>query len=423
MNLKAILLTLFVTAAALLGQSGSPDPAFAGVPFEEWLAKGETAQIPWKVQVSAGDLSVHQRLHALLRVEVDGKELVKRRGRGELLLLAEFTDHDGRTYRTHNSLKLDDVTSETAQSYMECLVHALVAPGDYRIGLVLLDSVSGDHSAARRTLRVEPLKNDPLPQSWTGLPPVEYPLTTGEASARWFQPVLSGRLNLPLNTRRPVRVELLVNVTPSEGTPRRATAFNLNMDFLIPSAKVISQVNAGAGAVKVALLDLSRQRVTFEQEISQGWDWPRLKASFQESDPNKIDVRSLQNREHNAEFFVREISRRMEAAGDGAPCAFIILSAPMEFEPDTARPSPPRGNRNCRLFYVRYSWAAEAWRRQMRDSRISRRAPVMDEPPPTAPYDSLEPLLRTLEPRLFEVTGARDFRKALAAILGEISRW
>ena len=376
-------LWLILCSAAAWAQSGIPDPKFAEVPFDQWLAQGDMAQIPWKVQTATYDLSVHQRLHVRARIEVDGKELVKRKGRGEFLFLVQFRDRDGHPYQTHNSLKLDDVTAETSRAYMECLVDALVVPGEYRVDLVLLDTISKDHSVAHRTLRVEPLKNDPLPETWTGLPAVEFLGMKDGPPERWFQPNLSGRLHLPLRTRRPVHIELLVNVTPSEQTERQSSAYNLSMGFLLPAAKAISQIDVGNGSLDVALLDLSRQKVTFEQENVRELDWPQLSASFKEADPNKIDVRSLQNREHNAEFFVREMSRRIESAG-GAPdnpaTVFILLSAPMAFASgDAPYPVQPSGNRNHRFYYIRYSWAAEVWHRAMRDPRVFRRPPRSEE--------------------------------------------
>ena len=39
-----------------------------------------------------------------------------------------------------------------------------------------------------------------------------------------------------------------------------------------------------------------------------------------------------------------------------------------------------------------------------------------------APIDQLEPLLKPLEPRLFEVATPEQFRKALAVILAEIAK-
>jgi hypothetical protein len=37
-------------------------------------------------------------------------------------------------------------------------------------------------------------------------------------------------------------------------------------------------------------------------------------------------------------------------------------------------------------------------------------------------FDQLEPLLKPLDPRLFDVSTPEQFRKALATILGEIAK-
>ena len=56
-------------------------------------------------------------------------------------------------------------------------------------------------------------------------------------------------------------------------------------------------------------------------------------------------------------------------------------------------------------------------------SRAGRRNPgaVQQQPAPEA-FDSLEPLLKPLQPRLFEVYTPDQFRKALGVILEELAR-
>ena len=68
----------------------------------------------------------------------------------------------------------------------------------------------------RLQLHVNPLKNDPLAGSWRDLPPVEI-LQPEQSPDDMFLPNITGRLNLPLETRRPVRVDVLVNASPRLG--------------------------------------------------------------------------------------------------------------------------------------------------------------------------------------------------------------
>src|SRR5262249_45536496 len=182
-------------------------------------------------------------------------------------------------------MRLKDVTDAAAKSNFIYAQPALVVPGDYRVDLAVLDVGTGEHAAVERTLHVPPLKGDPLPDSWNGLPPVEFAVVADPPDG-WFQPALNGRLHRPLETRRPVRVEVMVNASPSANGPRvRATGLsNQNLGDLLPAVKVISQVDLSPGALNVSLLDLTRRQVLFTQEHvgprGQPLDWPRMRPAL-----------------------------------------------------------------------------------------------------------------------------------------------
>jgi hypothetical protein len=234
---------------------------------------------------------------------------------------------------------------------------------------------------------------------------------------------------LPLETRRPVRIELLVNLTPSE----QASAMRRNsrtLGALIPALKVLSQIDALNGSLNIAALDLARRRVCFEQDSVRDLDWPRLKMSLAQADPNVIDVHSLENRGQNAQFFLTEVSRRIAAGGDAAaklPAEpvriLIVLSGPVVFDrSEDLHPIHPTNDLNCRVFYIRYH------SRSMRPPS----APLLPSSasghhPPTrsasgTELDYLEQTLKPLKPRLFDVYSPQQFRKILGALMDEISR-
>jgi hypothetical protein len=423
---KALLFVLSIVASApqVFAQGGSLDPTIGGIPFERWLTEGGQTQIRWTAGVSGGQLSSHQRLLARVTIQLDGVELEKRRGKGQLILLVQFKDGAGRVYRTHQSFELQAVTEAARGQYFVYTQDALVAPGDYRVTFAVLATATQEHSIAQRTLHVAALKNDPLPEAWRDLPPVEF-LSDAATPDAWFLPSVSGRLHLPLETRRPVRIELLVNVTPSE----QASAMRRNsrtLGALIPALKVLSQIDAHNGSLNIAALDLARRRVCFEQDAVRDLDWPRLKVSLAQADPNVIDVHSLENRGQNAQFFLAEVSRRIAAKQPAEPvCIMIVLSGPVVFERgEDLHPIQPTNNLNCRVFYIRY------YARPMRPpsapllpSSASGRRSI----PPTrsasgAEMDYLEQTLKPLKPRLFDVYSAQQFRKTLGALLDEISR-
>ncbi len=411
-------LCLFLACALpVFAQGGSPDPIFAGIPFERWLEDAEPPQIPWKVEVTAHDLSRHQRLRASVRIQVDGKELVKRRGKSELVMLVQFNDAQGQAYQIHNKYDLNEVQDELRNADLVYTQEAWVLPGEYRVSMALLDSSSGEHSATRRTLRVPGLRNDPLPKMWRDLPPVEF-LTAEDVADRWFLPSITGRLHLPVAARRPVHINVLANVSLSELAANTPAAYSMSMGSLIPALKVLSQIEVQNGSLDLALLDVSRRRITFEQKEARDVDWPELRKGLKDADPNVIDVESLKNRKSNLEFLATEVSRRIEAAPRSQPQVFIVLSGPMAFvEGDSSRTVQPGRHGNARVFYIRlHPWLSLG-------PRARRGGPGMI--PRAMPHWGFDSLVRTLDgfkPRVFEITTPMEFRKALATMIEEIAR-
>jgi len=430
------------SASTAADSRGVLDPAFRRVPFDQWVAKSEPAQIHWSVNVSKARLSSHQRLQTKIEALVDDRELAKRRGKGGLVMLVQFKDSDGRRYQSHAAMDLRDMKDPGRGAEAVFSLDALVTPGSYGITTVIFDPATGEHSVVQRTLRVDALGNDPLPDAWKDLPPVEL-LSVAEPPDAWFLPRITGRLHLPIGANRPVRVDLLMNASPSDDGdgPKVGIAANWNLGVLVPAMKALSQLDAGDGSVNIAVLDLMRRQIPFEQKMEGNLDWPRLKAAIEEANPNVIDVHALQNREQNAQFFVTEVARRISAASaalesdTGEPFrVVIVLSAPMAFHSGAdMHPITVAAPRNCRVFYIRYHAYAPVVLPRMpedfgtpRGLARSRRAGSPSPVPPGAgahePADSLERTLRPLQPQLFDVVTPEEFRKALGKMLEEISR-
>jgi hypothetical protein len=184
----------------------------------------------------------------------------------------------------------------------------------------------------------------------------------------------------------------------------------------VPATKILSQVEWRNATFSLALLDLSRRRVTYSQENTRGLDWSKASNSFADINPAIIDVKSLENRTRSAEFFLDEIGRRI-----GAPKrsqVVIVLSSAVAFE--TAQEMHPGLNipSNTRVFYIRYQ--------PLPPIPFSGRPRPNGGLPPRArfvvPVDQLEPLLKPLAPRLFEVATPEQFRRALAVMLSEIAK-
>jgi hypothetical protein len=353
-------LCLIGGAESISAQNGSLDPAFKTIPFDSWIDQGDQAHIRWTAHVLPVELSNHQRLQAKIDIQVDGNELARRRGKGFLVILVQFTDSDNRIYQTHEAIDLQLIKDDIGRSNISYIPAAFVTPGDYRISLAVFATATGEHSAMRLPLHVNPAKNDPLPSAWQDLPPVEI-VPAAQSPDDLFLPNITGRLHLPLETRRPVRVEILVNASPIAASEPLGTeqTGNRSLTSLIPALKVIANTSVRNGALNVAVLDLTTQKVIFQQDAVHDLEWPKLGAALKEAGPNKIDIHALENRRQNAQFFVAQVSRRVEG---GAPksqtdplTVLIILSGPMAFTSgEDLHPIELAGKPEAEVFYIRY---------------------------------------------------------------------
>jgi len=410
------LAALFALRAACAATA--PDPAFQGVPFDRWAAEGHHEQIRWNVEVPAAELSSHQRLLLTVRVQLNLHELARRKGKSNLVLLAQLRDQGGAVWRTHGALKTAD--------YQQT---AFVLPGDYELSLAAFDPDTDEYSFVRKKVHVAALRTDPLTGSWEGLPRVEWIPADTEGPDAWFLPAIESRMNLPVPTLRPVHLDVILNVTPAGKASGSLTELRRNMDVLIPALKVVSQLNLRDGSMDVSLLDLVHQKVAFAQDKVQNLNWGALKTFFAGFNPGVIDVAALENSWKMRGFFEDEVKRTIEAARHNAPGdghAVIVLSGPAFFDSSTAEEAPEiEKNADGKIFYIRYrSIAPEALapRRRVR--------PGMRLPPPmprpvfffAMPLDDLEKPLQPLNSRIFDVISAEQFRRVLAAVIDQIGK-
>ena len=376
-------------------------------------------------------LSRFQRLRTRLAIQVNGDEVVRRRGRGRLLMAIAVRDSAGKRYTESQRLDLTEPRYSPAQSIAEAawIETVFVLPGDYEITFAVADLTTGEHNLARRKLHVAPLAGDPLPGAWRDLPAVEF-VESYDPPDGWFLPEITTRLALPVETRRRVRVDIVMNAAISETSRRAQRHTEQSKTLLIPALKTLSQMDVRNGMLRLAVMDVARRREIFTQD-SGPLDWRKLKAALAQDDPRTIDASALKERGQDAQFFVHHIAKRI-AGDDGALHVLIVLSPPMAFPGETDRSpiEPPEGS-DCRVFYIKYETlttealvigppASPPSSRQYvglpadvrQASRIATH--VMQE-------DQLEQTLKPLRPKVFDVWTPLEFRKALGAIVREIS--
>jgi hypothetical protein len=416
---RAYLLALTVIVAS--AQSVTRDGYFVRYPFErypfdQWLADGPRAQMRWTTHVETPRLTAHQRLSTRIDIMVDAKEIQKRRGRGEIVTFVQIEDTSGRRWRAHSTYSLRAIPADAKVHATLNLQEVYILPGDYTLTLAACDSKTREYSLTRRTLHVSPLRGDPLATSWRDLQPVEF-VQRDEAPDSWFQPYIRGRMRLPLETRRPVHLDLVMNMTPSERVIGSVRSFGRNMSVLVPALKLLSNLEPSKGTLDVALLDLTRRKI-WEQKNVRGLDWDLMRAPFANTNPGVIDVQSLAAKGQMTQFFWDQMLNRLRPdAGSDALHVMIVLSAPAFLEHQfKVEPASFPKDPNRRVFYLRY--------RPVPPPRVAF-DPFNQAPMPTAtslPSDDLEHTLRWLDARVYSAVTPEEFRKALANVMAEVAK-
>jgi hypothetical protein len=406
-------------------ETGHLDPEFSKLPFAQWLAEGErTSDISWSADILPAVISSHQRLMLRIVIRVAGSSLAQRRGMGEFMTLVQYTDGNQAVWQNHTSLNLETLSPGIETYQIAIAQYAFVLPGDYSLAIAVCDTATLEHSVIFRQAHADPLRPEPLTEAWAGLPAVEFLPPITQPPDVWYLPGIEHRLNLGINTRRSIHIQLLVNTTPSDAGS--LSAMQTNMSLMIPALKVLSQMDVRNGSIDVAFLDLTQRRVTFEQPDIRDPDWAQMRKLLLDVRPGLVDIRDLKSRTKMQEFFRDEVGRRLAAAdpqaGEASVQIVIALSGPAFLhEQDGPGPIEKPGNTDGRLFYIRFQVKVVA----VPGSRKRRggTSPTPAALPPALPMDDLERAVEPFDAQVYEATSAARFREILAEMLTQISKF
>ena len=415
----AFIILSAVFSAQAFAQRGSLDPAFEKIPFDQWLKERAQPPFRWTAATPHAELSFHQRLILRVEAKVDGRDLESRRGDGELVFFVQITGRDGNRFQNHSTVQLNKLDPNIKAADLQCTETAFVLPGEYRLAVGLLDTGTGEHSVSQSQFRVASPHNF-LADAWHDLPPVEF-IGKEEASDDYYLPRIRGRLQWAASAHTPARINVILNVAPSVAEPGTHPSQNGDLAALLPTLKAISQTGSTSLSEHVALLDLARRRVAFQQDQVHDLDWPRLKASLTEANTASIDVHSLTERHHDAQFFVSQV-RNLLRASEKLPCVLVVLTNPVAFESgEDLEPVSTEALPACSVFYIRYHEPVQRmspFDPQMGGrGRGSRRGggPIHTRAPREV-VDQLEATLKPLSPKVFDVQTPDQFTKALGEI-------
>jgi hypothetical protein len=313
-------------------------------------------------------------------------------------------------FRDYSYVALQEIPPQLKKLKIFLNSDFFVLPGEYKVTVALVDDRTGEHDLMEAPLRVGPLKDDPLPGAWSGLPAVEFLGPAVEGPDMLFRPDVAGKLNLPLPTKRPVRIELLADVTASDLFRGSTRFYNRYLSVALPLMKALSQIRLEGGSLNVAMLDLRRRRVTFEQDEVKTLDWPRARAVLApENGPATIDIKALEQKRESPAFLQDELLRRLnsgtsdDSRQEAEPFhVFVVIGSPMDFYSFRNLPHMPAGSEErCVVYYLQF----ELLNPQYADGAVG----------------NVRNMLKPLKVHAIKVRSAESIRHALARILAEVS--
>jgi len=439
-SFSRLLILLFLGCGVATSQQAvepTTDSVFAEAPFDKWTAQGNHQEIPWHVQTSAERLSFHQRLIATIQVQVPGPELLKRSHDEHITLLVEVRNGQGVSSRNFGLLDLAELKPEMKRSDIEFAWQAFAVPGQYELSVALWDKKTGEHNFLRRLFHVEAYKGDPLPEMWRGLPAFEFWSTKRDGPDYMFHSDIEGRPNLALVTRRPIEMDVLLDMTPSAEIFRGNYGYyNHYLGAALPTFKLLNQITIKNGSRRAAALDLIQRRIVFEQNDGKDLDWAVLRKTLApDNGPGTVSVKDLKNRQQSPVYLREEIVRRIKAdteqktRGREKPLHVIVLIGnPMDTYTFPSLPAIETGSEeDCFIYYLQFDFSEheeirfkeDSWdRRDKRDRRFEH----LERQGYVGAAGNVEKMLKPLKIRTFQVRSAEDVRHALAKILEELGK-
>jgi hypothetical protein len=259
---------------------------------------------------------------------------------------------------------------------------------------------------------VDAYRNDPLPEMWRGLPAFEFWSTKRDGPDYMFHADIEGKPNLALATRRPIEMEVLLDMTPSAEIFRGNYGYyNRYLSAALPTFKIFNQINLKNGSRTAAALDLVQRRVVFEQSDGKELDWAVLRKTLSpDSGPGTVSVKDLQTRQQSPVYLREEIMRRLKAGsehagktGEKPMHVFILLGDPMDSYTFPKLPDIETGQeKDCVIYYLQFEF--------------TQREGI------TGAINNVEKMLKPLKMRSFEVRSADDVRRVLAKMLEDLSK-
>ncbi len=408
----AVLAGLPVPAYA---DSGVHDAAFDRIPFGEWVRAKDRGPFLWEVSPTLPVLSDHQRFVIQLRVRVDLFTVASRWKQRPLELFIEISDKQGRRYQGHYSEEFGKLIGVNPGAVAQFSPRVFLTPGEYEGTVAIYSPLSGDHAVKHRRFKVERIPGDPFPHAWESLPAVEFCRAHDEPD--WFfEPEVTGRMNLAVPIHGSRTVAVIANISQSESASGSPRSRDRNWSFLVPELKFLLQFDLRPSTFDLCVLDVPERKVLVRSSDVHELEWKPLRVAYAGTRPHTVAVESLSRRAESAAFLIDEIDRAQRAGK-----VVLVLSSPYRFvSTQEVSTGPPKEHwAEGTVYYLSYwpSWVPLYW--AGRDTTLvhrDRRSGGRLGPE----FDRIGPLLKKRGARTFEAKGPADFRSQIAKFLREI---
>ncbi len=410
-------------AALLLLASAFAQPAKpTDATIRQWFSSSDRRDFAARVRFLKPLLTYQQRYLVEVRVAIDGN-VARGRNLDAFLAVADSSNH----LLWESLLKKDVETANMKRNAELQLVAGFYAPpGQYRAALVLYDKSSRQLFVHHEAVNVVRIKNDPLPDYGGRGARIEFTLPPDQGShlrsidqdttliAESYWPLASDREDLPVESPRPIMLDLVVDFTGSGDENSAPENANLNLNRLTAMASALMDLQAPQLCVRISGFDLPQMETIYLRKDPKDLNWDDVRKA-RAAAGSRVSVAALKSRKDQPVFFrdfFLKLSQPAHCEAHDAMHVIAVVTSGEGFPSGAHRASVPReAFENARIFYFRTVGALQL-RRDYRGN----------------PYilgtnqDDLPSALNELGAHRFTIESPTDFRRALAHMLENLQR-
>jgi hypothetical protein len=425
-------------------KSDAGDPQHS-LPLNEWLSQGEQKAFACEIRIFGPALTFQQRYRVWVRAKFPAPSLQRESIQRDLHFFIKVADETGRWFdgQTYNHLRIEKKFNKKVELVLDGGLY--LQPGTYTVAVVVYDAVLREHNVAFRHVTVKPPKHDSLPMLLSAVPKVEFPPDPVEGVAS----LESGHASLPVQTDRPVELDVIVDLTPyaaatvitagpdpwsgglasttsvggssmgsnGPGIPRPPVQSSVPMRRPIPAgmrrgekgfqsrlleaASVVSDIDIKNGCTRVTVFNALNMRTLMTAEPALSADWLKTWDEVLNTNLNLISVDELAGSVEAAKFFSDQVETLMSQppscnANASRPLRVLALFSRGAHFPEGTIQVRIQPKCDCKVFYLR------------------------EHEDVTDLFDDLRRMLAPLSVRRLEFSDPGQFRHKLSELINRI---